>query len=181
MSPSQCRITGCVTCEQDPAIYARVVVRPLRAGRQRAAGHQDDAAAAALDKAALLLVGRFDIVQRHAGRGSSDRCRRRRRRRRQRRAPRLSSGGSAPARAPSPGPCRAGPYPSLRRRPSRATTDGAGTPASRPSRSATGGADRPAQRVADDVRGGECNRLRKGCAAPACPLAALAATDTGPD
>ena len=72
---------------QDAVVDVRVVVGRLRARGQRAARHQDDAAAGALDRRALLLVGGDHALDRHArGRGRDGRCPRPRTRSRPERA-----------------------------------------------------------------------------------------------
>ena len=121
---------------QHASVDQRVVVGRARAGGERAARHQDDAAAGRLDRRALLLVGGDDLVERAiragrkvvgAGAREDDRARN---------APRFAhaSAGSARARSASRAPCRAARCPSPRRRRSRATTGGGGRRASRPSR-----------------------------------------------
>ena len=57
-------ITGCFTCDENAAIDLGVVVRRARRFGERAARHQDDAAAELFDRGALLLVGADDVVDR---------------------------------------------------------------------------------------------------------------------
>src|SRR6267378_324100 len=47
---------------QDAVVHARVALWRLRAGHQRAAGHEDDAAAELLDRSALGFVGGNDFL-----------------------------------------------------------------------------------------------------------------------
>ena len=66
---------------QDASVHPRVIVGRAGAGRQRAARHQDDAAAGRLDRRALRLVGRDDLVQRDVRRrAEAGPCRHRKRR-----------------------------------------------------------------------------------------------------
>ena len=85
MSPSQCRITGCLTWAQDAVVDGGVVLGAASAGGQGAAGHQDHARALALDERDLLFIGAGDILQRSclarlqmigAGAAGDDRARR---------------------------------------------------------------------------------------------------------
>ena len=72
---------------QHAAVDGRVVVGRARARGERAARHQDDAAARGLDRRALLLVGGDHALERHVRRRrAGDRCRHRRRRPRPARA-----------------------------------------------------------------------------------------------
>ena len=137
-----------------------VVVRRPRGLHQRAARHQDDAAAELLDRGALLLVGADHVVDRDVRRRlQDDRCRRRSRSaRRESPARRRACAGSVPARSASPSPCRAARCPSPRRRRGRATRDGAGNPWWCPSRSRHRARDRG--RRADRPRRARPHRRR---------------------
>ena len=95
-----------------------VIVGAAAELRQRARGHQDDAAAGLLDRRDLLLIGADHVVDRlrvfhreMVGAGAGEH---------QRIAACLGglrpSAGSVPARSASPAPCRAARCPSLRRR-----------------------------------------------------------------
>ncbi len=53
---------GLLHLAEQPVVDLRVVVRPLGGLRQRAGGHQDDAAAFAFHEGELLLVGADDVV-----------------------------------------------------------------------------------------------------------------------
>ena len=129
---------------EDAAVDLGVVVGRARGLDQRAARHQDDAAAELLDRRALLLVGADDVVDGDARAPARDgRCRRRSRSaRRESPSRHRGCGGSARARSASPGPCRAARCPSLRRRRARATTDAGGTRWCAPSRSRRRARDR---------------------------------------
>ena len=69
---------GLAHLRQHAAVHLRVVVGRARAGGERAARHQDDAAARGFDRGALLLVGGDHASSVHGRVGrQDDRCRRR--------------------------------------------------------------------------------------------------------
>ena len=140
---------------EDAVVDLGVVVGRARRLHQRAARHQDDAAAELLDRRALLLVGADHVVDGHARRPArDDRCRRRRRSaRRESPSRRRGCGGSVRATSASPCPCRAARCPSPRRRRGRgpevvAEGDGA-LPVDRGVEPGIG----VGQRIGDDMRG----------------------------
>src|SRR5204863_282474 len=57
---------GLADLREDAAVDLEIVVRVSGAGGQGAARHQDDPAADRFDEAALLLVRRLDVRERHA-------------------------------------------------------------------------------------------------------------------
>ena len=62
-------ITGSLHLRQDAVVDAQIVVGAARGAHQRAARHQDDAAAQRLDRLDLLLIGADHVVDRDAGVG----------------------------------------------------------------------------------------------------------------
>ena len=62
-------ITGSLRLRQDAVVDAQIIVRAARGAHQRAARHQDDAAAQRLDRLDLLLIGADHVVDGDAGVG----------------------------------------------------------------------------------------------------------------